>query len=95
MVLVLNLQRVIPEVITASLELSLFHYLHIRPQLFKAGLRYPRVSVKFDFRSENFERKFSSNIFACNLIIGCSKKNSENFPEKTFDQRNKESWIKI
>ncbi|XP_027038418.1 uncharacterized protein LOC113666824 [Pocillopora damicornis] len=29
MVLVLNLQRVIPEVITASFELSLFHYLHI------------------------------------------------------------------
>ena len=29
MVLVLNLQRVIPEVITASFELSLFNYLHI------------------------------------------------------------------
>ena len=29
MVLVLNLQRVIPEVITASFELRLFHYLHI------------------------------------------------------------------
>lgn len=29
MVLVLNLQRVIPEVITASFEIRLFHYLHI------------------------------------------------------------------
>ena len=77
------------EFIHASIDISIW------PQLFKAGLRYPRVSVKFDFRSENFERKFSSNIFACNLIIGCSKKNSENFPKKTFEQRNKESWIKI
>ena len=51
--------------------------------------------MKFDFRSENFKGKFSSNLFACNLIIGCSKKNSENFPKKTFEQRNKESWIKI
>ena len=51
--------------------------------------------MKFDFRSENYKRKFSSNLLACNLIIGCSKKNSENFPKKTLEQRNKERWIKI
>ena len=32
--------------------------------------------MKFDFRSENLKRKFSSIIFACSLIVGCSKKNS-------------------
>ena len=51
--------------------------------------------MKFDFRAENFRKKFSSNLVACNLIIGCSKKNSENFPYKIFEQRNKESWIRI
>ena len=51
--------------------------------------------MKFDFRSENFERKFSSNIFACNLIIGCSKKNSENFPKKTFEKEIKKPGLKF
>ena len=47
--------------------------------------------MKFDFRSESFKRKFGSNLLACNLIIGCSVKNRKNFPEKAFEQRNKET----
>ena len=47
--------------------------------------------MRFDFRYESFKRKFSSNLFASNLIIGCSKKNGENFTLKTLGQRNKET----
>ena len=47
--------------------------------------------MEFDFRSESFKRKFSSNFFDCNLIIGCSKKNRE----KALEKRNIETCIKI
>ena len=33
--------------------------------------------MKFVFSSESFKRKFISNLFACNLITGCFKKNSK------------------
>ena len=36
--------------------------------------------MEFDFRSVSFKRKFGSNLFARNLIIGCSKKR----PRKIF-----------
>ena len=52
--------------------------------------------MKFDFRSESFKRKFSSNIFACNFIIGFPKSNREDFSlKRIFEQRNKETKIKI
>ena len=49
-------------------------------QVVQSWVKVTQVSMKFDFRSENFKRKFSSNLFACSLIIGCSKNISENFP---------------
>ena len=33
--------------------------------------------------------------FVYNLIIRYSKKKKENHPEKAFEERNKEAWIKI
>ena len=51
--------------------------------------------MKFDFRPESFKRNFSSYLFGYNLVIGCSKKNRENFPLKAFDQRNEETWINL
>ena len=51
--------------------------------------------MKFDFRSENFKRKFSSNLFACNLIIGCSKKNSEKFSQKPLNKEIKKAGLKF
>ena len=51
--------------------------------------------MKFDFRSESFERKSTSIIFVNKLIIGCSKKKEENCPRKAFEQRKKETWIKV
>ena len=51
--------------------------------------------MKFDFTSESYERKFSSNLFVCNLIIGCSEKEYGNFvPRKAFEQGKKEIWTK-
>ena len=49
--------------------------------------------MKSDFEIENFKRKVSLILFVWNLIIGCSIKNKENYPEKAFEQRNKETWI--
>ena len=51
--------------------------------------------MKFDFRSENFKRKFSSIIFACSLIIGCSKKNSENFPKRLLNKEIEKAGLKF
>ena len=51
--------------------------------------------MEFDFRFENFKRKFSSNLFACNLIIEYSKKNREIFLYKALEKRNIETNIKI
>ena len=62
----------------------MYCHLCIVSGLFKAGLRQPRVSVKFDYSSEGFKRKFSSNIFACNLIIEWPRKEWGNFNLKDF-----------
>ena len=57
----------------------------------KLSLDNPGVSLKVDFWSESFKRsrKCSSNLFACNLIAGCSNENKENCLLKVFEQRNK------
>ena len=49
-----------------------------------AGLRQPRVSAKFEFRYESLKHKFSFILFVYNLMIGCSKKNWDNYPRKCF-----------
>ena len=43
-----------------------------RAGLFKAGLRYPTVSAKFEFRYESLKIKFSLIPFVSKLMIGCS-----------------------
>ena len=59
----------------------------------KLSLDNPGVSLKVDFWSESFKRsrKCSSNLFACNLIAGCSNENKENCLLKVFEQRNKKN----
>ena len=66
-----------------------------RARLFKSGLRKPRVSVKFNCRSESFKRKLSLIPHVCNLMIECFGKKQENHPKTAFEQRNIETWIKI
>ena len=52
--------------------------------LFEAGLRYPRVGAKFEFKYESLKSKPSLILFPYNLMIGYSKKNRENYPRKCF-----------
>ena len=51
-------------------------------------------SVKSDFRFESFIRKLRNIPLVYNLLIhGCPEKDGENYPEKAFEQRNKETQI--
>ena len=60
--------------------------------LFKAGLWYPRVSVKYDLRSESYERKFSLNIFDDQFDDWIFwKKNWNFFLKNAFELINKET----
>ena len=62
----------------------------------KAGLRLePKISAKFEFRYESLKSKFSFILFTYNLMIGCSKKNRENYPGKCFWTKEKETQVKI
>ena len=51
--------------------------------------------MKSDFRFESFKGKSSSNLFDHNLMIGCPKRNGGNYTKKAFEQRIKETQIKI
>ena len=65
--------------------------------LFKAGLRYLRISAKFQLRYESLKSKFSYIRFAHNLMNWCSKKNLEIYPEKCFwtKKKKKKNSVKI
>ena len=53
---------------------------YARAGLFKAGLRKPRVTAKFEVRYESLKSKFSLILFNYNLMTGYFKKNIENYP---------------
>ena len=63
--------------------------------LFKAGLRQPRVSAKFEFRYERWNSKFRLIVFAYNLIIACSGQNRENNLVKCFWTKEKKNRVKF
>ena len=42
------------------------------------------VCAKFELRYESLKSKFSLTLFAYNLMIGYSKKNRENYPERVL-----------
>ena len=64
-------------------------------ELCKAGLRYRRVSSKFEFRYESLKSKFSLILFVNNLMIGYSKRNRENCPRNAFDEKKKRPGFKF
>ena len=51
--------------------------------------------MESDSRLGSLKRKFSSATFKYNLMIGFPEKNKENYPKEAFEQRNKETQIKI
>ena len=50
----------------------------------QSRVKINRVRAKFEFRFESLKSKFSFILFTYNLMIGCSKKNRENYPGKCF-----------
>lgn len=53
--------------------------------MFIVRLRKPRVSVKSDFKSGNFKRKFGVILFVYNLLIECTKRNKF-IPKRPFNK---------
>ena len=53
-------------------------------ELFKAGLRQPRVSAKFEFRFESLKGISVLVLFVYKLMIGSFKNSTENYPRKCF-----------
>ena len=60
-------------------------------QLFKAGLRLPKISAKSDLTPESLKRKFSIINFFLEFDYWMLYKEKQilNWPKKTFEQRNK------
>ena len=53
-------------------------------RLFKAGLKKPRVSARFEFRFENLKSISVLILSVYMLMFGSSKHNKENYPRKYF-----------
>ena len=66
-----------------------------RAKLFKAGLRYPRVSVRFEFRFESLKSISVLILFVYRLTIGSSKNNRGNYPRKCFWTQERETRFKF
>ena len=59
-------------------------HLYIWAELFKARLRKPWVSARFEFRFESSKNISVLILFVYELMIGSSKNNKENYPRKCF-----------
>ena len=63
-------------------------------ELFKAGLRWPRVSVRFELRFESWKSISDLILFVYKLMIGSSKNSKEKYPRKCFWTQDKETRVK-
>ena len=64
-------------------------------RLFKAGLKKPRVSARFEFGFENLKSISVLILSVYMLMFGSSKHNKENYPRKYFWTQEKETRIKF
>ena len=69
--------------------------MNILGRVVQSGVKITLVSEKFDFRYESLKSKFSLILLVCNLVIGSSKKNGENYLRKYFETKEKEPRFKI
>ena len=53
-------------------------------ELFKAGLRQPRLSARFEFRFESLKSISVLILFVYEMMIGSAKNNRENYSRKCF-----------
>ena len=74
---------------------SSIQQLKSRAKSFKAGLRYPRVSARFEFRFESLKRISVLILFVYKLMIESSKYNRKNYPRKCFGTQERETRIKF
>ena len=51
--------------------------------------------MKFEFRYKSLKSKFSLIPLVCNLVIGCYKKNRENYLKNAFKQKKKKPGLKF
>ena len=66
-----------------------------KAELFKAGLRLPRVSARFEFKFESFKGISVLILFVYKLMIESSKYNRENSPRKCFWTQERETRVKF
>ena len=64
-------------------------------ELFKAGLRWPRVTARFKFRFGSLKSISVFILFVNRLMIGRCKNNRENYPRKCFWAQEKETRVKF
>ena len=64
-------------------------------ELFKAGLRWPRVTARFKFRFGSLKSISVFILFVNRLMIGRCKNNRENYPRKCFWAHEKETRVKF
>ena len=60
------------------------HKLSYWAELFKAGLKQPRVSARFEFSFESLKSISVLILFVYKLMIRGSKNNREHYPRKCF-----------
>ena len=65
-------------------EVAVGFFFPFLAELFKARLRKPRVSARFEFRFESLKRISVLIFFICKLMIESSKYNRENYARKCF-----------
>ena len=65
----------------------------IRAELLKAGLRYPRVGAKFEFRFESLKSISVLILFAYKLMIGSSKDNKDIILENALEHKKKKPGL--
>ena len=66
-----------------------------RAELFKAELRQPRVSARFEFKFESLKSISVLILFVYKLVIESSKYNRENYPRKCFWTQEGETQVKF
>ena len=70
-------------------------FIHSWAELFKAGLRLPSVSARFEFRFESLKSISVLILFVYKLMIGSFKNNRDNYPRKCLWTQEKETRVKF
>ena len=63
-------------------------------EFFKAGLRSPRVSARFELRYESLKGISVLVLFVYKLMIGSSKNSTEIIRENAFEHKKKKPRVK-